>query len=80
MNVFAIRHSETAWSLSEQHTGTRDIPLDLTIMREMRQLLAHRSSAGSFSRCDRVHSTLELLTPRDPEKSSKSLKCRPAKA
>jgi hypothetical protein len=35
VNVFAM----TAWSLSGQHTGTTDIPLDLTIMREMRQLI-----------------------------------------
>jgi len=48
LNVFAIRHGETAWSLSGQHTGTTDIPLTdkgRPLAERMRPALAREAFA-----------------------------------
>lgn len=64
MNVFAIRHGETAWSRSGQHTGTTDIPLTdngRRLAKRMRPVLAAEAFALVLcSPMQRARETCEL--------------------
>ena len=64
MQVFLIRHGETAWSLSGQHTGTTDIPLTENGRRraeKLRPMVAKKTFAGVFvSPMQRARDTCEL--------------------
>ena len=64
MNVFAIRHGETVWSLSGQHTGTTDIPLTdkgRRLAEGMRAMLAKEAFALVLcSPMQRARETCEL--------------------
>jgi broad specificity phosphatase PhoE len=62
--VFAIRHGETAWSRSGQHTGTTDIPLTdngRRLAKRMRPVLAAEAFALVLcSPMQRARETCEL--------------------
>ena len=64
MNVFVIRHGETAWSLSGQHTGTTEVPLTDNGRRQaerMRPVLArHAFALVLVSPLQRARETCEL--------------------
>ena len=62
--MFAIRHGETAWSRSGQHTGTTDIPLTdngRLLAKRMRPVLAAKAFALVLcSPMQRARETCEL--------------------
>ena len=64
MNLFAIRHGETAWSLSGRHTGTTDIPLTdhgRRVAERLRPVLAKNFSGRALcSPMQRARETCEL--------------------
>src|SRR5215471_10276226 len=63
--VFVVRHGETAWSLSGQHTGVTDIPLTengRALAQRLRPILAKVSfSLVLTSPLGRARETCELV-------------------
>jgi broad specificity phosphatase PhoE len=64
VNVFAIRHGETEWSLSGKHTGTTDLPLTehgRLLAERMRPVLTRNFSGRALcSPMQRARETCEL--------------------
>ncbi len=46
LSIFIIRHGETAWSITGQHTGLSDIPLTLQGENEAHELGTHLQDVG----------------------------------
>ena len=69
MNVFTIRHGETAWSLSGQHTGSTDIPMTdngrQLAVRLRPALTRHEFGLVLVSPKQRARETCELAGLRD---------------
>jgi probable phosphoglycerate mutase len=59
LHLYLIRHGETIWSLTHQHTGRTDIPLTEHGEEEARQLGKRMSGTSSPSR--RAQRTCELV-------------------
>jgi broad specificity phosphatase PhoE len=64
VSVFVIRHGETAWSLSGQHTSTTELPLTENgrrLAERLRPVLAQEVFAGVFvSPLERARETCQL--------------------
>jgi broad specificity phosphatase PhoE len=77
VNVFAIRHGETAWSLGGQHTGTTDIPLTdngQRLAERMRPMLQkERFALVLVSPMQRARKTCELAGLGDQAEIDRNL-------
>ena len=64
MNVFVMRHGETAWSVNGRHTSATDLPLTVNgrrLAERLRPVLARETFAGVFvSPMRRAGETCEL--------------------